>query len=188
MSQVSASSLDNGGASKASLFLARQERLAALLAQDGLVALALNPGPSLSYLTGLSFHLMERPVVAIFFPHNQPVVVLPELESAKVERLPYPVRIFPYGEDPATWPSVFRKAAQAADLNGRQVGVEPTRLRVLELHLLEGAAPAETAGALATPARLTLDTTFTLGSRRIVLVTYDEEREQLVVRGGSGGS
>jgi Xaa-Pro dipeptidase len=26
---------------------------------------ALNPGPSLRYLTGLSFHLMERPVVVL---------------------------------------------------------------------------------------------------------------------------
>jgi hypothetical protein len=52
----------------------------------------------------------------------------------------------------------------------------------------EGNAPADstaTPGALATPARLTLDTTVTLGSRRVVLVTYDEAREQLVVRDGS---
>ena len=37
----------------------------------------------------------------------------------------------------------------------------------------------------ATPPRLALDTTVALGARRVVLVTYDEEREQLVVRGGS---
>lgn len=40
----------------------------------------------------------------------------------------------------------------------------------------------------ATPPRLALDTTLELGSRRVLLVTYNEEREQLVVRGGSGGS
>lgn len=142
MSQVSASSSSNGGMTASSLYLSRQERLATLLADEGLAALALNPGPSLSYLTGLSFHLMERPVVAIFFPHNPPVVVLPELEAGKVERLPYPVKSFKYGEDPTTWVSVFRKAARAADLNGRKIGVEPTRLRVLELRLLESAAPA----------------------------------------------
>jgi hypothetical protein len=37
----------------------------------------------------------------------------------------------------------------------------------------------------ATPPRLTLDTTVTLAPRRVLLVTYNEEREQLVVRGGS---
>ncbi|HEY6110856.1 MAG TPA: hypothetical protein VIV56_18285 [Gemmatimonadales bacterium] len=66
--------------------------------------------------------------------------------------------------------------------------VSPGSHRVAVSFTREGAAPADTAGALATPARLTLDTTLTLGARRIVLVTYDEEREQLVVRGGSGGS
>lgn len=37
-------------------------------------------------------------------------------------------------------------------------------------------------GGLNTPARLTLDTTVTAGSRRVVLVTYDEERGQWVLR------
>lgn len=64
--------------------------------------------------------------------------------------------------------------------------VSPGSHRVAVSFTREGAAPADTAGVLATPARLTLDTTLSLGSRRIVLVTYDEEREQLVVRGGSG--
>lgn len=64
--------------------------------------------------------------------------------------------------------------------------VSPGSHRVAVSFTREGAATADTAGALATPARLTLDTTLTLGARRIVLVTYDEEREQLVVRGGSG--
>ena len=36
----------------------------------------------------------------------------------------------------------------------------------------------------ATPPRLALDTTLTLGARRVLLVTYDEERERLVIRGG----
>jgi hypothetical protein len=52
---------------------------------------------------------------------------------------------------------------------------------------LVGAATNTTgaAGPPATPPRLALDTTVDLGSRRIVLVTYDDAREQLVVRRGS---
>jgi hypothetical protein len=39
----------------------------------------------------------------------------------------------------------------------------------------------------ATPSVLVLDTAVTLGPREIALVTYDEEREQLLMRGGSRG-
>jgi len=49
-----------------SIYPARHARLVAALQQAGLDALVLNAGPSLVYLTGLHFHLSERPVVAIF--------------------------------------------------------------------------------------------------------------------------
>lgn len=123
------------------VFSVRQSRLIAAIKNAGLDGLALNPGPSLTYLTGLNFHLMERPVVAIFTPHASPVLALPELETGKTSNLPYAVQIFAYGEDPSGWPAVFRQAAQAAGIEGRLVGVEPRRLRVLELRLLETAAP-----------------------------------------------
>jgi hypothetical protein len=50
-----------------------------------------------------------------------------------------------------------------------------------------GAAPPPDAAAdvLTTPPRLTLDTTLAFGAGKIVLLTYDEQREQLVVRRGS---
>jgi hypothetical protein len=66
--------------------------------------------------------------------------------------------------------------------------VPPGMHRIALSFTREGTAPADSTavpGGLATPARLSLDTTVTLGSRRVVLVTYDEEREQLVVRDGS---
>ena len=117
----------------------RQARLASLLSQEGLEALALNPGPTLTYLTGLNFHLSERPVVLLFVPHNPPVLVLPELEAGKIDSLPFPVQAFPYNEQPDTWPGVFRQAVLAADLERRKVGVESGRLRFLELSLLQAA-------------------------------------------------
>jgi Xaa-Pro aminopeptidase len=123
----------------ASPFLTRQAQLATALYIHHLDLLALNPGPSLAYLTGLNFHLMERPVVGLFIPHNPVILILPELEAGKTANLPYPVQVFPYGEDPAKWPNVFRQAALAAQIEGRRVGVEPGRMRVLELRLLEAA-------------------------------------------------
>jgi Xaa-Pro dipeptidase len=135
-----------------SRFLTRQAQLATALYTQHLDVLALNPGPSLVYLTGLNFHLMERPVVGLFTPHNPVILILPELEAGKTANLPYPVQAFPYGEDPSVWPNAFRQAALAAQLGGRRVGVEPGRMRVLELRLLETAA--ETAQYLSAEACL----------------------------------
>jgi Xaa-Pro dipeptidase len=45
---------------------ARLSTLQSLIASSASDFVALLPGPNLRYLTGLSFHLMERPVVAIF--------------------------------------------------------------------------------------------------------------------------
>jgi Xaa-Pro dipeptidase len=84
---------------------------------------------------------MERPVIALFIPGKQPIIVLPELETAKLTSLPFKVQAFPYGEDPATWPAVFEQAALASGINGRKVGVEPTRMRLLEYRFLKHAAP-----------------------------------------------
>ncbi|MBN1669237.1 MAG: aminopeptidase P family N-terminal domain-containing protein, partial [Anaerolineales bacterium] len=66
------------------LLQARHNQLATSLHLAGLRGLVLNPGPSLTYLTGLHFHLSERPVVAFFTPHNPPVFVLPQLEAIKL--------------------------------------------------------------------------------------------------------
>ena len=124
-----------------SIYQTRQMKLAAALSSADLDALVLNPGPSLYYLSGLHFHLSERPVVLIFSREGSMVIVLPELEAGKVENLPFEVRAFPYGEGHASWREAFRRGAQAASLEGLRVGVEPRRLRVLELRLLEEAAP-----------------------------------------------
>ncbi len=126
------------------LFALRQSHLAAALVSSGINALALNPGPSLTYLTGLHFHLSERPVVALFAPHMPPILILPELETAKLVGLPFEAQFFPYGEDPDTWQAAFRQAVEAGQLSGRITGLEPGRMRVLELRLLEGAAQEAT--------------------------------------------
>jgi Xaa-Pro dipeptidase len=123
------------------VYLQRQSKLALSLQNSGLDALALNPGPSLVYLTGLHFHLSERPVVVIFRPDKTPIIVLPELESAKVNHTEYPLRPFTYGEDPLTWENAFRQAADVSGLEGRKIGVETRQMRVLELKLLEAAVP-----------------------------------------------
>jgi Xaa-Pro dipeptidase len=118
----------------------RLESLYQNLKQQGLDALVLNPGPSLVYLTGLHFHLMERPTVLILAPGRTPVLILPELEGAKIAGSTVSLQTFPYNDNPATWGEAFQKACTAIDLHGK-VGVEPIHLRFLELNYLQTAAP-----------------------------------------------
>lgn len=119
----------------------RLEKLHAALQTAQLDAAALNPGPTLTYLTGLHFHLMERPVVLLAAPGKAPALILPELEKPKLDLLPYPAQAFAYGENPSTWVETFRQAMQYLNLDGRQIGVEPRTLRLLEFNYLRAAAP-----------------------------------------------
>jgi Xaa-Pro dipeptidase len=120
---------------------ARLENLNVLLLNSKLDAVILNPGPTLTYLTGVQFHLMERPVVLFVVPGKDPVLVLPELEIPKVDLFPYKIQAFAYGELPSQWDDAFRKAAQALSLDGKQIGVEPRQLRLLESNYVKTGAP-----------------------------------------------
>ncbi|MBW8010973.1 MAG: aminopeptidase P family protein [Chloroflexi bacterium] len=121
--------------------LNRQQKLISALENTNLAGIALNPGPSLTYLTGMHFHLSERPIVAVFAPNSTPLLVLPELESAKTVDLPYDLKTFTYGEDPNTWPGAFEQAAKSVGFIDGQIGVEALSMRVLELHYLEAVLP-----------------------------------------------
>ncbi len=118
----------------------RHKKIGAILQKAGLDALAVNVSPSLTYLTGLHFHLSERPVVVVFTPDHPPLVVLPELETVKVQELNYKVDFAAYGEDPATWKGVFRDALKPLKL--KKIGVESRGMRLLEYHLISGALPS----------------------------------------------
>lgn len=119
----------------------RQAKLKGILEFAGLDGLILNPGPSLVYLTGLHFHLSERPVLVFFIPDKVPSIVIPELEQEKLKYLPFEIQSFPYGEDPSQWATVFRNAVKSAKLGTKRIGVEPRQLRFLEFSLLSNAAP-----------------------------------------------
>ena len=122
----------------------RLDKLNASLRSSELDAVILNPGPTLTHLTGLRFHLMERPVVLMFAKDQDPAIVLPELELQKVVSLPYQLQVFAYPENPSEWDGAFRKAVQALGLDGKRIGVEPRQLRLLEFrHVKAGAPEAE---------------------------------------------
>ena len=119
----------------------RFDKLNASLRTSDLDAVILNPGPTLTYLSGLHFHLMERPVVLLFAKDQVPAIVLPELELQKVASLPYKLQVFAYPEKPSEWDKAFRKAVQTLGLDGKRIGVEPRQLRLLEFRHVQAGAP-----------------------------------------------
>jgi Xaa-Pro dipeptidase len=118
----------------------RHSRLVRAMRAAGLEAVALNPGPSLFYLTGLTFHLMERPVIALFTPDHRPGLVLPELERAKAEASEG-LDLYPYTEDEESRLESLKRACASLGLPGKRIGIEPLRFRAYELWLLEKASP-----------------------------------------------
>jgi Xaa-Pro dipeptidase len=119
----------------------RFDKLNALLGTSNMDAVILNAGPTLTRLTGLRFHLMERPVVLLYAKDQVPAIVMPELELQKVASRPYELQVFAYPENPSEWGNVFRKATQALGLEGKRIGVEPRQLRLLEFRYVKDGAP-----------------------------------------------
>jgi Xaa-Pro dipeptidase len=109
--------------------------------REGLTLCALMPGPNLRYLTGLSFHMMERPIIGLFPLDAKPHFILPELEEDKGRSSLLEAEIITYGEDEASRQTAFSKAESRLDLNAQRIGVESLRMRMFELKLLETAAP-----------------------------------------------
>lgn len=119
----------------------RLSRLFKLMKQDKLETIAVNPGASLFYLTGLHFHLMERPVVLFLKPSTTPLIVLPELEIIKIDQSSVPLNSIVYGDDPASWQFAFDKALKLLKINTMTMGIEPTQIRFLEMEFIKNADP-----------------------------------------------
>jgi Xaa-Pro dipeptidase len=118
----------------------RLARLAQQLSKTEFAGIALNAGPSLTYFTGLDFHLMERPVVFIYLPEKEPILILPRMEEAKIAGIKEEIRSFVYDENPDGWGEVFSEAFKYANVGKETIGVEPLGLRLLEYNFLQKAA------------------------------------------------
>lgn len=116
--------------------IARVERMLDLAQSQGYDALALMPGPNLFYTTGLSFHLSERPVVALFPVDAPPALVLPAFEAGKVADL----EVFVYTDEEG-YTMAFHEACASLELAEARIGVESLRMRLLEARILQRYAP-----------------------------------------------
>jgi len=122
------------------MFNDRINKVQDALSKSRLDALVLIPGASQVYVSGLHFHLMERPVVLILKRGGFQAIILPELELQKLADLPYEITSFPYGENPEEWSLAFRKATTYLGLDGKVIGMEPLSLRMMEYGYFREAA------------------------------------------------
>ncbi len=118
------------------------EKLIQQLPTYNLDCIAVLPGFTMRYLTGLNFHLMERPIVAFFPMEGKPALVAPEFECAQVDT-PATWRLFPWRDEEGV-EGAFEACCQALNLSGRRVGVETLVMRVKEYTLLKTFAPQTT--------------------------------------------
>ena len=119
----------------------RISRLTYAMQVANLEMLVLNPGASLTYLTGLHFHTSERPTVLLVVPSKNPVIILAALEANKLKNSSLSLEPVPYGDNPHTWQTAFMQAREKLNGNPGKIGVEPTALRFMELHYLKAAFP-----------------------------------------------
>ena len=123
------------------MLTSRLSRLDQLMASAKLEMVLLIPGPTMTYLTGLHFHLMERPTLLVYRRGEQPLLILPELEAVKLSGTSMPMTVSMFGDDPATWAGVFDQALHQYQQNKQTIGVEANRLRFLELDFVRKALP-----------------------------------------------
>lgn len=129
------------------MYTKRQEKVLKALGKKGFDGLVLNAGPSLTYFSGLHFHLSERPVVLLLVAGQKPVIILPTLEERKLDVIDFEIESFSYPDNPARWQEVFDKACGYASLSGLKVGFEPRQFRLLEYRYLETASATTSFGS-----------------------------------------
>ncbi|WP_299024352.1 Xaa-Pro peptidase family protein [uncultured Thermanaerothrix sp.] len=120
------------------------ERLLDSLRHAGLDALVLIPGPNFFYLTRLQMHLLERPIALLLIPGESPRLVVPAFEIHNAEKSSIDLQVVPYPDDPMAWEGAFTQAVRPLQGKSCRIGVEPTRLRFLELSLLQKVLPTAT--------------------------------------------
>jgi Xaa-Pro dipeptidase len=122
------------------MYAERLKRLQAVLKDKEIDCLALIPGTNLKYMTGLDFHLMERPTVCYIPAEGVPVVAIPTLEKVKFEdKPPYEVALYPWADEDG-YAQAFEEAIGALP-EVHTIAVEFLTMRVLELRITQRHLP-----------------------------------------------
>jgi Xaa-Pro dipeptidase len=119
----------------------RVNRLRASIKAAGYEVVALIPGATIYYLTGVNYHLGKRPQILFIPAEGTAAMICPALEVHHAEaNTPFPLRMFSY-TDAGGYLGAFEQACQAMGLAGKKVAVEGLKMRVLEGQLIERYAP-----------------------------------------------
>lgn len=119
----------------------RLEKLSRLLETHQLDAAAFIPGPNFVYLAGVDHHLMERPIILIVPKGQQPVVIIPKLESELFKTGGLQAQLFEW-TDAEGYEGAFKAALKAANLAGKKLGVEGIKMRYFEAEALKQHEPS----------------------------------------------
>ena len=112
-------------------YTARIAQLRAILDTEGVDAIALVPGTSMVYFTGIELHLSERPTIALF-TRDGLFYILPRLENLKlVNRPDLGAQAFLWGDEEGHL-GAFTRALDELGLRGKKLGVDGMTMRVSE--------------------------------------------------------
>ncbi len=111
----------------------RMQRAGELITRSGYGAAAFVPGPNFRYLTGLVFHLMERPTILFVTAASEIIAVMPELERLKWSTAFPDVSTF-YWQDSDGFEEAFASAGE--ELGDISICVEGGRMRMFEYDAL----------------------------------------------------
>ncbi len=115
------------------LFAKRRAHLTDIIRKAGLDAVAIVPGPNFYYLSGLHFHLMERPTLLIVLASGEIAGIIPELERLKWSQTFPDAQTF-YWQDKDGFAGAFARASE--ELGSLSIGVEGQRMRAFEADIL----------------------------------------------------
>lgn len=122
----------------------KSQRISALqasMASQGIDIMVLIPGPNLYYFSGLKMHTSERPTMLFVSRQADGGAFLPNLEVPNASSI--------LGTDYALYPwtdeqgpeEKFKSLCTELQMDGKKVGVEFLRMRVMEFDLLKRYAP-----------------------------------------------
>lgn len=119
----------------------RLDKLYTQIAAQGLDGVALVPGPNMFYISGISSHVSERPIILFIPAAAEPAIIIPTLEAMKARAAGIPdKRIFDW-DDQEGYSGAFQQAVAELQLNSWTLGVEALCMRVFENELLRKYAP-----------------------------------------------
>jgi Xaa-Pro dipeptidase len=110
-------------------YAARQAKVRAI---PGVDAVAVVPGPNMTYFAGLDFHLSKRPTIVLFTPDGRTGIIIPRLEVPRVEdRTDLNAQLFVWA-DADGYQGAFQEAVETLGLRGGTLGVDGMTMRVTE--------------------------------------------------------